>query len=164
MFLPAFAIARIVSAVSRDQRRAAAVPAVAALAVARDASFGVELLAVLDAQRPIGRGRRGPAEAAGTSASRSAAERGRAGRQRLQLARRREHPTPSPRVAPANRAARVHDDVLLALALERRDGRVHAAVGLEFPERLAVAVSSAVTRPSLRPTNTRPPAVMIEPL
>src|SRR5262245_32850876 len=36
------------------------------------------------------------------------------------------------------RARRERDDVLLAVALERADGRVDAGVGLEFPQLLAV--------------------------
>ena len=62
------------------------------------------------------------------------------------------------------RAGREHDDVLLALVLEYARGRVDAASVGKSQSNLPLSLSSAVNRPSLRPTNTSPPAVTIEPL
>ena len=61
-----------------------------------------------------------------------------AARQRLHRAVEREEPEPVAALAAGERrAAGEHDDVLLALVLEHRRRRVHAAVRLELPQLLA---------------------------
>src|SRR5262249_29168681 len=111
----------------------------AAFAVACDARLRVELLAVLRVHGPARGRRRGTSTAEPAASAARAAGLSPADRERLHRAGARENPDAVPaRRARADAAARVNDDALLALPLERRDGGVHARVRLELPQRLAV--------------------------
>ncbi len=147
-----------------DERRAAAVAAVAAFAVTRDARLGVELPAMLRRRSADRR----PAPAAGRAAPGPPAPPPGAAvvagndfivpvSENIQM--------PSPRVAPANtpppactttRCSPLHSNVVTVVLTPASVMNSHSS--------LPFALSSAVSRPSLRPTNSKPPAVTTEPL